>query len=141
MLNRAFVKSDEPPLAGKANEQQSATDASEHGGTAQRVQVNDGQRTQWLQQEDIFCVEAAGNYVCFHTKQGQLISRDSLKRIEDILDQSRFIRVSRSNIVNVNTITASRRVSRSKVELTLRNELTVPIGPTYWAEIKSRLEL
>ena len=131
MLNRFFVRTAEPvPRSENLNDTRS-----------QKIQISDGKDSQWIEQEDIFCVEAAGNYICFHTPQGQLISRSSLKQIEEALDKTRFMRVSRSNIVNVNKIASSRRVNRSRVELVLCNDHSVTIGPTYWREIKTRLDL
>lgn len=107
----------------------------------EKIKVSDGKEHVWLSQSDIFSIEAAGNYICFHTTQGQLIVRASLKSIEKTLDQQMFVRVSRSNIVKLSAINSSRRRSRSKVELVLANEQTVTIGSTYWRAIKTRLSL
>lgn len=131
MLNRFAVRQNDPL----------AIDQNDRKAKVQKVQINDGKNTQWIEQSDIFCVEAAGNYMCFHTSQGQLISRGSLKQMDKMLDRANFVRVSRSNIVNINKIMASHRVNRSRVELTLSNDHKVTIGPTYWRAIKNRLDI
>lgn len=131
MINRTFVRNS-AVIARRETVQEP---------NIRRIQINDGKNMQWIEHEAIFCIEAAGNYLCFHTMQGQLISRGSLKELEEQLDNALFIRVSRSNIVNVNKIVSSQRVSRSKVELALSNEQRVTIGPTYWRAIKNRLKL
>ncbi|WP_086933956.1 LytR/AlgR family response regulator transcription factor [Agarilytica rhodophyticola] len=144
MLNRSLTSPSETTVNCEKGTSESTSDENTQRPTnerVQKIQVSDGKSNQWIEQEDIFCVEAAGNYICFHTVEGQLISRDSLKHIEKMLDQTNFIRVSRSNIVNVNKIQSSHRVNRSKVELTLANDHTVTIGPTYWRDIKTRLNL
>jgi hypothetical protein len=101
-----------------------------------KIQVNDGKSVHWLEPEDIYHIEAAGNYICFHTKNGQLIERSTLKQISLKLDSSQFVRVSRSNIINLQKIVSCNKVSRTKVELSLTDDFVVAIGPTYWNKLK-----
>lgn len=141
MLNRFFVKTSVGNDVSQFDESLTTNPPVADKTQKERIQISDGKTTQWIELEDIYCIEAAGNYMCFHTNQGQLIARGSLKQTEESLDPARFIRVSRSNIVNINSIKSSHRVNRSRVELLLSNEHSVTIGPTYWRDIKSRLGL
>ncbi len=106
-----------------------------------KIKVNDGKQTHWLRTTNIISLEAAGNYVCFHTELGQIISRETLKAIENQLSEPAFLRVSRSHIVNTAAIERSARVSRSKIHLELKNGSSVPIGPSYWQHVKEFLDL
>jgi two-component system LytT family response regulator len=58
--------------------------------------------TQWLriQIDQILWIEAAGDYMCVHTYEGTHIIRKTLKQFEQELDHQRFVRISRSAIVN-----------------------------------------
>ena len=50
--------------------------------------------------EDIYFIQGLREYVTFHTVQGKIISLDALKRLEDTLPGSRFMRVHKSYIIN-----------------------------------------
>ncbi len=103
---------------------------------ADKIQINDGKHTHWLEPEDIYHVEAAGNYICFHTKGGQLIERGTLKQVSLKLDTRQFVRVSRSNIINLQKVASCHKVSRTKIELNLIDGSVVAIGSTYWSKLK-----
>lgn len=129
MLNHFFLKStsrDESVIAA---------------GSKDRLKINDGKKTYWVNIDEIYSIESAGNYLCYHTMQGQLISRGALKTVFSELAPRGFLRVSRSHIVNRGFITSSKRLTRSKVELVLNNGSTIPIGSTYWQAIKKQLML
>ena len=62
--------------------------------------------TEWVRVnvDDIFWLEAAGDYVCVYTKQENYIVRKALKAIHGELCQKRFLRLNRSSIVNASKI-------------------------------------
>lgn len=66
-----------------------STLALKSGSQWQRVNIN-----------EVLWLEAAGDYVCVHTEQENVIVRTSLKQLHGSLCQQRFIRVNRSVIVN-----------------------------------------
>jgi len=106
-----------------------------------KIKVNDGRHNHWLRVVDIISVEAARNYICFHTEQGQIIARGTLKSVESQLSDPAFLRVSRSHLVNTTAIERCTRVSRSKVHLELADGTAVSIGPSYWRRVKESLDL
>jgi two-component system LytT family response regulator len=55
--------------------------------------------------DGILWIEAAGDYMCVHTLEGDHIIRKTLKQFEDELDVKYFPRVSRSAIVNLSKLT------------------------------------
>jgi len=105
------------------------------------IKVNDGKQNHGVKRADIASVEAAGNYVCFHIGSEQVIARGTIKAVEDELQGSNFLRVSRSHLVNIAAIERSTRISRSKVQLDLVNGTVVPVGPSYWRKVKESLKL
>ena len=105
------------------------------------IQVSDGKQTHWLKFNDIQLVEAAGNYVCFHVGQQQVIVRATLKSIERKLPQGSFLRVSRSHIVNTESIERSTRVGRSKYQLHLESGMAIPVGRSHWSDVKQALSI
>ena len=59
-----------------------------------------------LKYADILYIESDNEYVVFHTKEEKIMSHQSLKALEKILDATMFKRVHRSFIVNKKEVTA-----------------------------------
>jgi two-component system LytT family response regulator len=76
---------------------------------------------------EIIYVQGLQNYVVIHTLHERIMSLQPLKRIEEQLPGTSFIRVHKSYIVSVNAISF---IGRSKIHL-LNPELIIPIGETY----------
>jgi two-component system LytT family response regulator len=57
-----------------------------------------------LRVEDVFWIEAHGNYVLLKLKDGSQIMRETMDKLEAQLDPKLFVRIHRSTIVNVNQI-------------------------------------
>ena len=70
-----------------------------------RILVRDSGRILPLDPREVDYMEAAGNYVRIHTRDGrQLLVRSSLSDMEARLDPARFTRIHRSTIVNLGRI-------------------------------------
>ncbi len=61
-------------------------------------------RVIFLRTEDIHWLEAEGNYVKLHTPGGAHLLRDTLMGLEEQLPAERFLRLSRSAIVNLDRV-------------------------------------
>lgn len=70
----------------------------------QRVMLKTGGRVTFLRVEDIDWIEAEGDYVRLHAGGSRHLVRDTMKRLEEQLDPSRFVRTHRSTIVNLDRI-------------------------------------
>lgn len=70
----------------------------------QRVMLKTSGRVTFLRVEDIDWIEAEGDYVRIHASGSRHLIRDTMKRLEDQLDPSRFVRTHRSTIVNLDRI-------------------------------------
>ncbi len=73
-------------------------------GRVRRFAVRNGERLAFVSTEDIDWVEAAGNYVVLHTGKETHILRETMNALEAQLPADRFLRVSRSAIVNLRRI-------------------------------------
>lgn len=76
------------------NEKSAQYDASDH------IVVKADRKIYRVLLEDIYFIEGLREHVTFYTKQGKIISLDSLKRLEKTLPDSRFMRVHKSYIIN-----------------------------------------
>ncbi len=71
----------------------------------EQLEVTNGKKSLSFNAKTIQWVEACGDYLYVHTDEGrsQLI-RKTMKAMENLLDDSQFIRIHRSYIVNVNQV-------------------------------------
>lgn len=69
-----------------------------------RIVVRSERRLLFLRQDEIDWIEAAGNYVRLHVRGETHVLRQSMKNMEARLDETLFVRIHRSAIVNVERI-------------------------------------
>jgi DNA-binding LytR/AlgR family response regulator len=83
--------------------------------------------------EDIILIEGMKDYVLVHTKDSKIITKEQIKVLEEKLPGHYFIRVHKSFIVSLESITAfnSRSIEIDKKE--------IPIGRNYKNEVLKRL--
>tara|TARA_R110000782_G_scaffold175487_1_gene266642 strand:- start:416 stop:1249 length:834 start_codon:yes stop_codon:yes gene_type:complete len=84
-----------------------------------RIEIRDGATAIFLPPGDILAVEAAGNYVQFHTKDRVHMVRGTLATWEARLKSHGFARVHRSRLVNRARIGAFKPKASGDVEITL----------------------
>lgn len=71
---------------------------------ATRFVVRSGGRVNFVASEEIDWVEAAGNYAIFHVGKKNHMIRETMSALETRLPSDRFMRVSRSAIVNLQRV-------------------------------------
>jgi len=70
----------------------------------ERFMVRSDGRLYFVRIDDIDWVEAAGNYVKLHVGRETHLMRETMAGIEKMLDPSRFLRIHRSAIVNLDRV-------------------------------------
>lgn len=88
-----------------------------------------------LNLDDIFWIEASGDYIKIQTKDKNHIVYSTLKKIEEKLPTKRFIRVHRSFVVNLDKIT---NIDPNNLEI---NKKIIPISNTYKEELLNRIKI
>ena len=73
-----------------------------------RLAIKDGGETNCVDIDAIDWVDAAGDYMCVHAEGDTYVLRGTMKRLEQLLDPSIFVRVHRSAIVNRRRVTSMR---------------------------------
>ncbi len=86
-----------------------------------------------IRYEDILYVEGSRDMVVFQLADGRVVSRATVKSIEDCLPGKDFMRVNKSYIVNLNKVTA---FDNNDI---LIGRFEIAIGPTYRDEVLKRL--
>ena len=87
-------------------------------------------RLYFVRIDDIDWVEAAGNYVKLHVGRDTHLMRETMAGIEKLLDPSRFLRIHRSAIVNLDRVKEIQPLfhGEHRVILTDGTELTLSRG-------------
>jgi len=88
-------------------------------------------RVHFLHDTEIQWCEAVGNYVRVHADAGTYVVRSTLQRLREQLDASRFVRVHRSTIVNVNLIRDLRATANGDYTITLRDNTALTLSRGY----------
>jgi two-component system LytT family response regulator len=105
--------------------------APSRSGFLERLVIKSAGRVVFLNVEEIDWIEAAANYVRIHTGKESHLMRESIGRMAERLDSSRFVRVHRSVIVNVSKIRELQACNSGEHILILRNGKQLPCSRGY----------
>lgn len=108
-------------------------------GTPERIAVRSGTRTVLVDPADIEWVEAADNYVRLHAGRQHHLLRGSLATAAARLDESRFVRIHRSAIVNLAHVTELRSRPSGDGVVRLRSGTELPLSRRYRDAFEKRL--
>lgn len=70
----------------------------------ERLVIKTGGRVFFLNVQDIYCIEAEGNYVRVYDNQKAYLLRETISNLEEQLDPRQFRRIHRSAIVKIDRI-------------------------------------
>ena len=102
----------------------------------ERLSIRDSGETVNVQVDDIDWIDAAGDYMCVHAEGDTYVLRGTMKRLEELLDPEKFVRVHRSTIVNRRRVRSLRPHRNGEYFLKLDNSREVKLSRSY----KSNLE-
>jgi DNA-binding LytR/AlgR family response regulator len=95
--------------------------------------IKSGPQTYQVKVSDILYLEKDGNYITAHLKDRNILIRENMGDVFDLVPAADFIRVHKSYIV------AIKHISMIEVhQLTINNE-KIPVGSTYRESLRARL--
>lgn len=101
-----------------------------------KLAIRDGGNTTWIPQNEIDWIDAAGDYMCVHSKGETYILRMTMKKLEQELDPEILQRVHRSTIVNIKQVRAMQSHINGEYFLTLQNGHTLKLSRSYKDKLK-----
>ena len=104
-----------------------------------RLAVKSDGITTFILVKDIHWIEAAGVYVTIHTLGKEALYRASLTEMERGLDPSKFLRIHRSVVVNIDSIVQLESLSHGELELLLKDGSHPHVSRSYRSAIEKRL--
>ena len=104
----------------------------DNGGT---VFIKSGPHTYQVRIADIIYLEKDGNYITVHLKDKQILIRENMGDIFDLVPPAEFVRVHKSFVV------AIKHITMIEVHQLIINDTKIPIGSTYRESLRARLGL
>ena len=97
------------------------------------VFIKSGPQTYRVKVSEILYLEKNGNYITVHLKDGNILIRENMGDIFDLVPAADFIRVHKSYVVGI------RHISMIEVHQLIVSGEKIPIGSTYRDSLRDRL--
>jgi len=104
-----------------------------------RLVVKSAGRTHFIPVADIDWIESAGVYVTLHAGTKEWLYRAALGELARKLDPMRFVRVHRSTVVNIASVSHLEPISHGEFEIVLKNGSRSRLSRIYRAQLERRL--
>ncbi len=124
-VQERLKKRDIPLVASNALPDESPIEIYSDLSTSNFIFVKANKKNYRVDIDDIYFIEALGDYIKIHTSNQVLVTYQSMKKIESVLPSTIFVRIHKSFIVSVNKI---KSVEGNMVEV--KNE-KLSIGNSY----------
>lgn len=106
-----------------------------------RIAVKSGSRIHVIAVEQIICLEAEGDYVMIHTRDGQFLKEKTMKFFENTLNKQQFVRIHRSSIVNVAEIARIEQFEKDSYIAILKNNYKLKLSQSGYKTLKTILKM
>lgn len=105
----------------------------------ERVVVKTGSKIKVIPADKIMYIEAQDDYVMIYAEDSKHLKEKTMKYFESHLDNSIFIRIHRSYIVNINYILQLEHFSKENYLVILKNGAKLKVSDSGYKNLKSRL--
>lgn len=96
-----------------------------------RFSIRSAGKIYFVNSLEIIWIEAAADYIHLHTKNGKHTTRETIGSIEKQLDPSKFVRIHRSCIVNLDHIRELQPMYHGEYTAILNNGTKLTVSRTY----------
>lgn len=107
----------------------------------EHVAVKNGTKIAVIPISEIIYLQSEGDYVMIHSTQGKFLKEQTMKSFEQSLPSNKFVRVHRSNIINIDYILQIEQYEKQSQILTLKNNAKVKISLNGYKTLKGVLGL
>jgi two-component system, LytTR family, response regulator len=114
-------------------------DARQREVPVERVLVRDGTRVHVVPVDKLDYVEAQDDYVCLHSEGKRFLKEQTMAELESLLDGTRFVRVHRSYIVNIERIARVELYAKDSRIAILQDGTKLPVSRSGYARLSELL--
>lgn len=105
----------------------------------ERIFVKTGSKIDVVPVPEIIRVEAQDDYVEIITPKGKFLKNETMNYLEKVLPKDTFVRVHRSNIININNIKKIEKYGKDSSMVILQDGSRVNVSKSRIKELKSQL--
>ncbi len=116
-----------------------AADARPPGSRIERVLIRDGSQVHVISVGKIDYIEAQDDYVCYHSEGKHYLKQQTLGEVEKLLDESRFVRIHRSYILNVERLSKLELHGKDSHTAILRDGTRLPVSRSGYSRLSTLL--
>lgn len=107
----------------------------------ERVAVRSGSKIHVIPTEQIIYLEADGDYVKIHAKDGAFLKEKTMRYFESVLNEKKFVRIHRSFIVNVEMIQKVEYYDKESHVAVLKNNENLKVSSAGYKLLKKAINL
>ena len=131
-------QSAQPPVPAPAASELAA--AARQGKPLERIVVKDGPKVTVVHLDHLDWVQAQDDYVLLRTEGRNLLKQQTLASLETQLDSSRFIRIHRSYILNLDRLIRVEQDTREHRDAILRDGTRLPVSRAGYQRLRELWE-
>ncbi len=106
----------------------------------ERIVVRDGTRVHIIPVAKLDYAEAQDDYVALSTEGKKHLKQQTISSLESVLDPSRFLRIHRSYIVNLERVTKIEPYSKDNHVVVLTDGTQLPVSRSGYARLRALLD-
>jgi two-component system LytT family response regulator len=114
--------------------------AARQGKSLERIVVKDGPKVTVIHLDRLDWVQAQDDYVLLRTEGKNLLKQQTLASLESQLDSSRFIRIHRSYILNLDRLVRVEQDSKEHRDAILRDGIRLPVSRAGYQRLRELWE-
>jgi two-component system LytT family response regulator len=104
-----------------------------------RIVVKDRKEIVIIDVDDIHFLEAQDDYVEIHTTQGRWLKQQTMKYFEVALDETKFVRIHRKYILNLNDLSKLDKLGKESYVVILKSGASIPVSTSGYQKLKIQL--
>jgi len=116
-----------------------ATPGRPASGYPERISIHQSGRVEIVELSNVIWIEAADQYVLFHTDKSEHLMREPMADLEKKLDPTRFVRIHRSAMVALPHVRRFERESSGTGKVLVGKDLWLPVSRSRTALLRDRL--
>lgn len=114
-------------------------DARQRDAPVARILVRDGARVHVVPVEKLDYIEAQDDYICLHSDGKRYLKEQTMAQVEALLDPTRFVRIHRSYILNIERIARVELYAKDSRIAILQNGTKLPVSRSGYGRLSELL--
>lgn len=107
----------------------------------EKITIKTGQKIHVIDIANVYFLQAEGDYVSIHTASGRYMKEQTMKHFEETLPSTRFVRIHRSAIINIEVVSRIELYEKQRYWVTLKSGDRLKTSTLGYKQLKKILQL